>query len=152
MIHFTQGNLLEAPVEALVNTVNTVGVMGKGIALAFKKRFPENTDAYEIACKAGEVRVGSMFITARVELGGPRWIINFPTKQHWRNPTKFEWVETGLLALRDEIVRKEIRSLAVPALGCGNGGLDWSLVRPLIEEVLGTMADVDVVVFEPNSK
>jgi O-acetyl-ADP-ribose deacetylase (regulator of RNase III) len=107
MIRFTQGSLLEAPVEAVVNTVNTVGVMGKGIALMFKERFPENNKAYEAACRAGEVRVGSMFVTPGVELGGPRWIINFPTKENWRNPTKLEWVESGLSALKEEILKKE---------------------------------------------
>ena len=152
MIHFTQGNLLEAPVEAVVNTVNTVGVMGKGIALMFKERFPENNKAYEAACRAGEVRVGSMFVTAGVELSGPRWIINFPTKQNWRNPTKLEWVETGLAALKEEIVKKEIRSLAIPPLGCGNGGLEWSVVRPMIERILGDLECVEVVIYEPTAK
>lgn len=135
MIEFTKGNLLEADVEAVINTVNTVGVMGKGIALMFKERFPENFKAYAAACQAGEVRVGELFVTAGVELGGPRWIINFPTKQHWRNPTQKKWVEEGLDALRDFILEHEIRSIAIPPLGCGNGGLSWSDVRPLIEAV-----------------
>jgi len=152
MIRFTQGNLLEAPVEAVVNTVNTVGVMGKGIALMFKEKFPENTKAYVAACKAGEVRVGRMFVTPGEVLGGPRWVINFPTKQNWRNPTKLEWVETGLAALKDEIVHRDIRSLAVPPLGCGNGGLDWSVVRPMIEESLADLEGVEVVVYEPTAK
>lgn len=152
MIRFTQGNLLEAPVDAVVNTVNTVGVMGKGIALMFKERFPENCAAYEAACKAGEVRVGSMFVTPGVELDGPRWIINFPTKQHWRNPTKLEWVESGLAALKHEILGLGIRSIAIPPLGCGNGGLEWIAVRPLIEAALGDLPGVDVVVYEPTAK
>jgi O-acetyl-ADP-ribose deacetylase (regulator of RNase III) len=152
MIRYTQGNLLEAPVEAVVNTVNTVGVMGKGIALMFKERFPENNKAYEAACRAGEVRVGGMFVTAGMELGGPRWIINFPTKENWRNPTKLEWVASGLSALKEEIVKKGIRSLALPPLGCGNGGLEWSLVRPMIEEALGDLDGVEVVVYEPTAK
>jgi len=152
MIRFTQGNLLEAPVEAVVNTVNTLGVMGKGIALMFKERFPENNKAYEAACRAGEVRVGNMFITPGVELEGPRWIINFPTKQNWRNPTKLEWVESGLSALREEILKKKIGSLAIPPLGCGNGGLDWTVVRPMIEQALGDLQGVEVVVYEPTAK
>jgi len=152
MIRFTQGNLLEAPVEAVVNTVNTVGVMGKGIALMFKERFPENNKAYEAACKTGQVKVGSMFITPGVELGGPRWIINFPTKQNWRNPSRLEWIETGLLDLKEEIVKKGIRSLAIPPLGCGNGGLEWSVVKPMIEDALGNLPGVEVVVFEPTAK
>ncbi len=122
MIRFTQGNLLEAPVEALVNAVNTVGVMGKGIALMFKERFPQNFAAYQAACKVGEVEVGKMFVTKIEEPNGLRWIINFPTKKHWRNPTQLEWIETGLESLREEIRSLGIRSLALPPLGCGNGG------------------------------
>jgi len=151
-MNFTQGNLLEARVEAVVNTVNTVGVMGKGIALMFKERFPENFKAYEAACKAGEVKVGQMFVTAGVELGGPRWIINFPTKKEWRHPTRLEWVQSGLLALKQTIQAKGIRSIAIPPLGCGNGGLDWAVVRPLIEEALGDLPDVEVIVYEPAAR
>lgn len=151
-MNFTQGNLLDARVEAVVNTVNTVGVMGKGIALMFKERFPENFKAYAAACKANEVKVGQMFVTAGLELGGPRWIINFPTKKDWRHPTRLEWVRSGLLALKQTIRAKGIRSIAIPPLGCGNGGLDWSVVRPLIEQTLGDMSDVDVIVYEPTAK
>jgi O-acetyl-ADP-ribose deacetylase (regulator of RNase III) len=152
MIEFTQGNLLKADVEALVNTVNTVGVMGKGIALMFKERFPENNKAYAAACKAGEVRVGRLFVTPGVELGGPRWIVNFPTKKHWRNPTKQEWVEDGLVSLRKWIEEHNIRSIAIPPLGCGNGGLRWEVVRPLIEDHLKDLPETRVVVYEPTSK
>jgi O-acetyl-ADP-ribose deacetylase (regulator of RNase III) len=152
MMNFTQGNLLDAQVDAVVNTVNTVGVMGKGIALMFKERFPENFKAYEAACKAKEVKIGQMFVTAGVELGGPRWIINFPTKKEWRHPTRIEWVQSGLLALKDTIRAKGVRSIAIPPLGCGNGGLDWAFVRPLIEETLGDLSDVEVIVYEPTAK
>jgi O-acetyl-ADP-ribose deacetylase (regulator of RNase III) len=152
MITFTQGNLLEAKVDAVVNTVNTVGVMGKGIALMFKERFPENFKAYVAACKAGEIRVGQMFISPATELDGPRWIINFPTKKHWRYPTRMEWVETGLEALKQVIQEKEIRSIAIPPLGCGNGGLNWSEVRPLVEAILGNLEGVSIQVYEPTSK
>lgn len=152
MIRFTQGNLLESQAEAVVNTVNTMGVMGKGIALMFKERFPENTKAYEAACRAGEVRVGAMFITPAMELDGPRWIINFPTKANWRNPTRLEWVESGLESLKQAIREKGIRSIAIPPLGCGNGGLDWNTVRPIIVEALGDLEDVEVVVYEPTAK
>jgi len=152
MIRFTQGNLLEAPVEAVVNTVNTVGVMGKGIALMFKERFPENCAAYEAACKAGALEVGRMFVTPSVELDGPRWIINFPTKKHWRHPTKLEWIHSGLDALKQEIRDKGIRSIAIPPLGCGNGGLEWKVVRPLIESAFRDLAGVEVVVYEPTTK
>ena len=151
MIRFTQGNLLEADAEALVNTVNTVGVMGKGIALMFREAFPENTRAYLAAAKGGEVRVGSMFVTERPRIGsGPRWIINFPTKEHWRARSQVEWIRTGLEDLRHVIQVHGIRSVALPPLGCGNGGLDWSEVRPLIETALGAVGDVQITVFEPT--
>lgn len=151
-MRFTQGNLLEARVEAVVNTVNTVGVMGKGIALMFKERFPENFKAYAAGCKSGLVRVGEMFVTPGAELDGPRWIINFPTKKDWRHPTKPEWVDAGLEALKEVIRAKAIKSIAIPPLGCGNGGLDWTVVRPKIESALADLDDVDVVVYEPTAK
>lgn len=135
-----------------MNTVNTVGVMGKGIALLFKQRFPENFRAYSEACSKGEVRVGRMFVTPGPELEGPRWIINFPTKKHWRQPTRIEWVRDGLATLVDFIREKGVRSIAIPALGCGNGGLRWSDVRPLIEEAFSDLPEVDVVVFEPPAE
>lgn len=152
MIRFTQGNLLEAPVEAVVNTVNTVGVMGKGIALMFKERFEENYKAYAAACRAGEVQVGRMFVTPGVELEGPRWIINFPTKKDWKHPTKLEWVQSGLEALKQVITDKQIRSIAIPPLGCGNGGLEWAVVRPMIEAALSDLPEVAVLVYEPTPK
>jgi O-acetyl-ADP-ribose deacetylase (regulator of RNase III) len=152
MMTFRQGNLMEEPVDALVNTVNTVGVMGKGIALMFKEAFPENFRAYEQACERNEVQVGQMFVTENVSLGGPRWLINFPTKKHWRQPSKLEWVVEGLQDLRRVIEEKEIRSVALPPLGCGNGGLDWKAVRPEIERALGSLESVSVVVFEPTAK
>lgn len=151
-MEFREGNLLEADVEALVNTVNTVGVMGKGIALMFKERFPENFDAYSRACKAGEVDVGKLFVTYGVELSGPEWIVNFPTKKHWRNPTKIEWLDEGLLRLREFIEENEVQSIAIPPLGCGNGGLDWTEVKPLIERRLSDLPGTRVVVFEPTQK
>lgn len=152
MIRFTQGNLLEADAEAVVNTVNTVGVMGKGIALMFKERFPDNFRAYEAAAKRGEVQTGRMFVTESMELTGPRWIINFPTKKHWRHPSRLEWIEEGLQDLRAVITEKGIRSIAIPPLGSGNGGLDWVTVRPLIVAVLGSLKAVDVVIYEPTAK
>jgi O-acetyl-ADP-ribose deacetylase (regulator of RNase III) len=124
MITFRQGNLLEADVDAVVNTVNTVGVMGKGIALMFKERYPDNFAAYEAACKAGAIHIGHMFVTDTGELSGPRWVINFPTKQHWRHPSRLEWIADGLEDLALVVREKRIRSLALPLLGCGNGGLD----------------------------
>lgn len=151
MITFTQGNLLEAHVEALVNTVNTVGVMGKGIALMFKERFSENFKRYAAACKAKEVQVGKMFVTEVHELDGPNWIINFPTKQHWRSPAQLEWITAGLRDLRRFLLENNVKSVAIPPLGAGNGGLDWESVKPQIEEILGDIA-VEILVFEPSQK
>ncbi len=151
MIRFTAGNLLDAPAEALVNTVNTVGVMGKGIALMFKEAFPSNLMAYEAACKAGEVKVGHMFVTERSDFIGPKWIINFPTKQHWRQPSKLSWIEDGLEDLKRVVRALRIKSIALPPLGAGNGGLDWSVVRERIEEALADLGDVDVIVYEPTA-
>lgn len=152
MIAYTTGNLLDADVDALVNTVNTVGVMGKGIALMFKEAFPENFDAYAAACKAEQVKVGSMFVTERQNLMGPRWIINFPTKEHWRNKTKRNWITDGLHDLRRVVINNNIKSIAIPPLGCGNGGLDWGVVRPMVEEALADLSDVDIQVYEPTGK
>lgn len=152
MIEYTKGNLLDADVEALVNTVNTVGVMGKGIALMFKEAFPENFTAYEDACKHKQVMTGHMFVTERDVLLGPRWIINFPTKQHWRAKTRMEWIDSGLKDLKRVIREQGIRSVALPPLGCGNGGLDWDKVRPRIEATLAELEDVRVLVFEPTNE
>ncbi len=152
MITYAKGNLLEADVDAVVNTVNTVGIMGKGIALMFKEQFPRNFEAYACACDAGEVRIGNMFVTENKELFGPRWIINFPTKTHWRVKTKIEWVEDGLKDLVRVIRDKSIHSIAIPPLGCGNGGLDWHYVRPLIEAALKELDSVNAIVYEPSSK
>ncbi|HEY5329655.1 MAG TPA: macro domain-containing protein [Acidobacteriaceae bacterium] len=152
MMDFVQGNLLEAPVEALVNTVNTVGVMGKGIALMFKEAFPMNFRAYEQACKHKEVVVGHMFVTETSAFEGPRWIINFPTKKHWRQPAKMEWVVEGLHDLKRVILERKIHSIALPPLGSGNGGLEWREVRPEVERVLGDLQDVKILVYEPTEK
>ncbi|OAF07198.1 Appr-1-p processing protein [Bradyrhizobium centrolobii] len=152
MITFTEGNLLKANTEALVNTVNTVGVMGKGIALMFKEAFPENFRAYSAACEKQQIKVGQIFATERKDLmGGPRWIINFPTKQHWRNPSKIEWIKEGLQDLVRFLGEHKIKSIALPPLGSGNGGLDWKSVRPLIEAAMGNL-DVQVVVYEPTAR
>lgn len=150
MIERTCGNLLEADVEALVNTVNTVGVMGKGIALQFKKAFPENFKAYKKACDAQELHPGKMLVVETHELPGvAKYIINFPTKRHWRGKSKMEDIESGLAALVDEVRNYQIKSIAVPPLGCGNGGLRWSEVLPRIESAFETLPDVRVLVYEP---
>lgn len=151
MITFTHGNLLEAPVEALVNTVNTVGVIGKGIALMFKERFDYNYQRYSAACKAKQVHTGKMFVTEVRELTGARWIVNFPTKQHWRADSRIEWIVEGLHDLRLFIIENQVKSIAIPPLGAGNGGLEWSLVREQIEKLLGDL-DIEIFVFEPSQK
>ena len=150
MIRFAQGNLLEAEVEALVNAVNEVGVMGKGIALAFRHAFPDNLRTYVEACRRREVTVGRMFVTSNTALFGPTWIINFPTKKHWRNPSRIEWIREGLRDLVGVVRQHDIRSIALPALGCGHGGLDWGEVRQEIESAFATARDLEVVVFEPG--
>lgn len=150
MIDYTSGNILEAKAEALVNTVNCVGVMGKGIALQFKQAYPANFDAYTAACKAGDIQPGRMFITETGSMLPPRYIINFPTKRHWRGKSRLEDIEAGLDALANEIQRLGIHSIAVPPLGCGNGGLNWEDVRPRIETALGSLPNVRVIVFEPH--
>jgi O-acetyl-ADP-ribose deacetylase (regulator of RNase III) len=150
MINFTKGNLLQAEAEALVNTVNTVGVMGKGIALMFKEAFPDNFRAYERACKDGQLHVGDLLIFQRKQLGGPKWIVNFPTKKHWRNPSQLAWIEQGLAKLRNFIIDENVKSIALPPLGSGNGGLDWAKVKPIIVAALDDLSGVQVIVYEPT--
>lgn len=152
MLNFTTGNLLDARAQALVNTVNTVGVMGKGIALMFKERFDDNYRQYAAACKAHKVHIGHMFITQPAELDGPRWIVNFPTKQHWRSPSKLEWVIDGLQDLRKFLIDNKVKSIAIPPLGAGNGGLDWDAVKPEIERALSDLTDIEITVFEPTKQ
>jgi O-acetyl-ADP-ribose deacetylase (regulator of RNase III) len=150
MITYKTGDMLAASVEALVNTVNTVGIMGKGIALQFKERFPENYKAYLAAVKRGEVKTGLVFVTNLNRMDQLRYIINFPTKQHWKAPSKLEYIEEGLLDLRRILLDLQIRSVALPPLGCGNGGLDWAIVKPMIEAALADLA-VDIQVYEPSA-
>jgi O-acetyl-ADP-ribose deacetylase (regulator of RNase III) len=143
-----KGNLLRADVDALVNTVNTQGVMGKGLALQFKRAFPESFKPYERACKAGEVVPGKMHVVHR--LVAPRFIFNFPTKKHWRHPSKLEYIGEGLQDLVEQVRIHGIQSIAIPPLGCGNGGLAWSEVRPLIVEAFAGVPQVRVVLFAPK--
>lgn len=151
MMKLTQGNLLAAPVEALVNTVNTVGIMGRGIALQFKQAYPAMFRDYERACKAGEVRLGKVQVFDLGGLvGGPRWIINFPTKRHWRADSRMADIEAGLKDLVATIRKLRIRSIAIPPLGCGNGGLDWNEVRPRIEAALAEVPEVEALVYAPS--
>ncbi len=151
MITYKTGNLLAANTQALVNTVNTVGIMGKGIALQFKETFPENYRAYSAACKKGEVQIGKMFVTATNRMDGIKYIINFPTKKHWRHPSKLEYIRSGLIDLRKIIVEKNIQSVAMPPLGCGNGGLNWADVKQLIDYYLVDLP-ITLIVFEPSDE
>jgi O-acetyl-ADP-ribose deacetylase (regulator of RNase III) len=150
MITLTEGNLLKADAEALVNTVNCAGHMGKGIALQFKKAFPENYEAYRRACDAEQVRPGQMFIFDTDTMFNPRHIINFPTKRHWRGKSLYEDIESGLKALVEDVRRLGIRSIAIPPLGCGLGGLDWNRVRMMIEEAFTALPEVEVMLFPPS--
>jgi O-acetyl-ADP-ribose deacetylase (regulator of RNase III) len=150
MIEYRTGDILSADAEAFVNTVNCVGVMGRGIALQFKKRFPANFKAYAAACKAEQVMPGRMFVYETGWVTNPRWIINFPTKRHWRGKSRMADIEAGLSALAEEIRERGIRSVAIPPLGSGLGGLQWQEVRRRIDVVLGELSDVRVVVFEPH--
>ena len=146
-----EGSPFDASVDALVNTVNTVGVMGKGIALEFKTRFPANFKDYERACELGEVRLGEVFVFDFERLfPQPRWIFNFPTKEHWRSPSLMANIEAGLADLRRVIEKLDVSSIAIPALGCGNGGLDWSDVRPRIESALDGLK-TKVQLYPPTS-
>ena len=150
MIRFTTGDILAEDAEALVNTVNCVGVMGRGIALQFKKAFPENFRVYAAACRRGEVQPGRMFVFETGALTNPRYIINFPTKRHWRGNSRIEDIDAGLKDLVTVIRERDIRSIAVPPLGAGLGGLEWSEVHPRIEKALRGFNGLDVVVFEPR--
>lgn len=149
MIQTLRGNLLEANVQALVNTVNTVGVMGRGVALQFKLAFPENYEVYRRACERGEVRIGSMLTYDLRRLQNPRYIINFPTKQHWRGKSRLEYIDAGLKDLVRTIHDLGIESVALPPLGAGLGGLKWSDVLPRIRAAMADLADVEVLVYEP---
>lgn len=150
MIEYKQGNILNEDAEALTNTVNCVGAMGRGIALQFKYAFPDNFKAYEAACKKGKVQPGKMFVFETGKLTNPRFIINFPTKRHWRGKSQIEDIESGLKALVDTICRYNIRSIAIPPLGSGLGGLDWSRVKTCIEVALQSLTDVRVIIYEPS--
>ncbi len=151
MINFLTGDLLKANTEALVNTVNTVGVMGKGIALQFREAFPHNNKIYVQACKNKELAPGKLLpVWDSNLLYGKKLIINFPTKIHWRQPSKYEYIEQGLQSLRALIEKENIKSIAIPPLGAGNGGLDWAKVKPMITEALQDLP-VEVQIYEPNA-
>lgn len=150
MIEYVHGDILADESAALVNTVNCVGVMGRGIALQFKKAFPENFKCYEQACRNNLVVPGKMFVYDTGKLMGPRWIINFPTKRHWRGASKIEDIESGLVDLSNQIKALDIRSISIPPLGCGLGGLDWRIVKQLIADRLTGLDGVAIRVHEPD--
>lgn len=149
MIEYTTGNLFDADTDALVNTVNCVGVMGKGIALQFKQAYPQNFKEYEQACKLNEVVPGKMLVHDLKSLLRPRFIVNFPTKRHWKEKSRLSDIVSGLHDLINQIRLYDIQSIAVPPLGCGNGGLDWREVKPIIESFANQLPEVKFLVFEP---
>ena len=152
MIEYKTGDILTEDVTALVNSVNCVGIMGRGIALQFRNVFPDNFDAYAEACKRDELQPGRLFVFETGQLTNPRYIINFPTKRHWRGKSRVEDIEAGLYSLVQEIKKRNIRSIALPPLGSGLGGLEWSNVRPRIEAAFEELSDLRIVVFEPGGR
>jgi O-acetyl-ADP-ribose deacetylase (regulator of RNase III)/uncharacterized protein YwgA len=149
MIKYIQGNLLESKTQALVNTVNTLGVMGKGIALQFKKEFPNNYKAYKKVCEKGELKVGRLFVFEENTVFGTKIIVNFPTKTDWRRPSSYAYIESGLKELVHLIQEKKIKSIAIPPLGAGNGGLDWQKVKILLHQYLAEL-DCEIYIYEPS--
>lgn len=150
MIEYQEGNLTENGAKALVNTVNCVGVMGKGIALSFKKAFPSYFEEYKSMCGENLIHAGHVYVHPTNKLIGPKYLISFATKHHWQNPSKMRWVVNGLKELVILVREFEIKSIAIPALGCGNGGLNWNEVRPLIEFAFSDMPDVHVIIYPPK--
>jgi O-acetyl-ADP-ribose deacetylase (regulator of RNase III) len=150
MVQFVTGDILKSSAEALVNTVNTQGVMGKGIALQFKKEFPLNFKVYEEACRTGTFKMGDLLVTEESSLHAQKkTIINFPTKTSWRLPSEYSYIEQGLAALVRTIKERNIRSIAIPPLGAGNGGLDWQRVKALLHQYLSNV-DCEILIYEPN--
>jgi O-acetyl-ADP-ribose deacetylase (regulator of RNase III) len=148
-IELRTGDIFRTDADAIVNTVNCVGIMGRGIALQFKNAYPANFKAYKAACDAEQVQPGRMFV---FETGKfvPRFIINFPTKRHWKGKSRIEDIEVGLAALADEIKVRKIKSIAIPPLGAGLGGLDWDDILPRIKTALQDIPDVNLIIFEPK--
>ena len=149
MITFVKGDLLADSAQALVNTVNTVGVMGKGIALQFKEQYPDNYNIYRRICKEGKLTVGQLLITECKQIDGVKTIINFPTKTTWRKPSEYSYIQSGLLELRNKIQELGIASIAIPPLGSHNGGLDWARVKNLLIETIGDL-ECDIRIYEPS--
>lgn len=152
MIEYVKGNIFESKSHVIVNTVNTVGVMGKGLALQFKKNFPHNYKVYNKACIENKLEIGHLLIVEDNSLiYGEKTIINFPTKTDWKKPSEYSFIENGLKALRDVLISKKYESIAIPPLGAGNGGLNWINVKVLIERYLNDL-DCKVYIYEPNQE
>jgi len=154
-IYFEKGNLFETNAEAIVNTVNCVGVMGKGVALEFKNRWPDNFKAYKKLCQSKQLRPGKVFIFDTGDLFDDpkkiqRYLINFPTKDHWRSKSKMSYIEEGLDDLLVKLGNLNIKSVALPPLGCGNGGLNWGQVKSLLEEKLSKIQSIDFHIYDPK--
>lgn len=152
MLIFTSGNIFEAQADAHVNPVNCMGVMGKGLALEFKERFPQNYTAYKFDCQRKNVRVGEMHVCFIHEHGYPKYIINFPTKIHWKDRSQLSYIHAGLHALLRCIEELKLSSVALPRIGCGLGGLDWVFVKKEIQKILGNVPNVNIFVYEDVSK
>lgn len=152
MIKTVRGDLITAKVEALVNPVNCVGIMGTGLALQFKKKFPDNFLIYQAACASKELYIGKVLTTETKRVKGPRYVINFPTKHHWVDYSRLEDIEAGLISLVREVANKRIKSIAIPMLGCGMGKLDWRQVRPRIEYAFERLPTVEVHVYAPQQR
>lgn len=149
-MNYTKGNILESNTEVIINPVNTVGVMGKGLALQFKQKFPTNYKIYKEACKNQTIDIGKLLLVDESNLERKKFIINFPTKKHWRNSSKIEYIEEGLKDLVRIIETQSFESMAIPALGCGLGGLEWESVKLLIEKQLGNLEEIEIIIYEPN--
>ena len=156
MIEYQTGDILEADAQALVNSVNCMGVMGKGIALQFKQKFPQNFRRYEEVCKNDALKPGRVFVHDRGALfsddQAQRYIVNVPTKTHWRLPSEIEYIEEGMQALVDEVQQRGITSVAIPPLGCGNGGLEWTHVEAIIRQQMQAVTDTRVVLYPPGAR
>ncbi|MGN1152446.1 MAG: macro domain-containing protein [Candidatus Gastranaerophilaceae bacterium] len=151
MIKYKKGNILQEQTEAIINTVNCVGIMGRGIALQFKNTYPNNFKAYKQACDKGEVQPGKMFVYSLGSLFNPKYIINFPTKRHWKGKSNINDIKLGLEALKQELIQYKIKSIAIPPLGCGLGGLKWEQIKPLIEQTFEDINDIEVIIYEPSN-
>lgn len=147
MIKYIEGNIFDSPAQVIVNTVNTVGVMGKGLAKEYKARYPEMFQLYQQACKSQKLTIGKLMLW----YGEDRWILNFPTKEHWRGKSKIEYIEKGLNEFCNKCIDYNISSVAFPKLGCGNGGLEWDIVKPLMEKYLSPMP-LDIYIYIDSLK